>query len=93
MTTPETQQIRNQIAFGMDCRAFMESQMGEYLAARANADIEAATEALKTVDPEDPKAIRALQNAVKVGESFLIWMGEAVTNGENAELTFIEAGR
>lgn len=86
----EMQQIRNQIAFGLDCKAFMESSIGRYLAARANADTEEAMEALKTVDPTDPDAIRKLQNDIKCAENFLLWMGEAVTEGENAERTFID---
>lgn len=87
----EIQQIRNQIAFGLDCKAFMDSSIGRYLAAKANGDIEAATDALKTVDPTNPDAIRKLQNDIKCAENFLLWMGEAVTEGENAERTFIES--
>lgn len=84
-------QIQAQIAFGLDVQAFMGSTIGRYLTARANNDIEAATDALKTVDAEDPKAIRKLQNEVKCAESFLLWMGEAVTDGENSQRTYIES--
>ena len=87
----ELQQIRNQVSFGLDCQAFMQSTIGKYLAGRANADMESALEDMKTVNAEDPKAIRELQNRVKVAECFLIWMGEAVTEGENAERTYIDS--
>lgn len=88
---PELQQIRNQIAFGLDVKVFMESPIGRYLAMRANSNIETALDAMRSVDPEDPKAIRILQNEIKCAENFLQWMGEAVTEGENAERAFVEA--
>ena len=87
----ELTQIRAQIAFGMDVQAFMRSSIGQYLTARANNDVEAALESLKTVDPEDAKAIRKLQNDAKCAESFLLWMGEAVTEGENSQRTYVDS--
>lgn len=84
-------QIQAQIAFGLDVQAFMASTIGRYLTAKANADIEAATDALKTANPEDPVVIRKLQNEVKCAENFLLWMGEAVTEGENSQRTYIDA--
>lgn len=89
--SPELQQIRAQIAFGLDCKAFMDSQIGRYLTQRANEEIDKALQALKDADPEDAKAIRKLQNDAHCAENFLLWMGEAVTEGENAERTFIES--
>lgn len=89
--SPELTQIRAQIAFGMDCKAFMESQLGRYLTAKAHADIDAALESLKTASPTNADGIRKLQNDVKCAENFLLWIGEAVTEGENAERTFIES--
>lgn len=87
----ELTQIQAQIAFGLDVQAFMKSSIGVYLTSRANTEIFAALEALKTVDPEDAKAIRKLQNDAKCAESFLLWMGEAVTEGENSQRTYIDS--
>lgn len=87
----DLQQIRNQIAFGLDCKVFMESPIGRYLTKRANDEIEAAMQGLLHSHPDDGKTIRDLQNKAYRAESFLQWMGEAVTEGENAERTFIEA--
>lgn len=87
----ELQQIRNQIAFGLDMKVFMASPIGRYLAARANSDRDRALEELATVDPHDPKAVQTLQNKIAVAANFLTWVGEAVTDGENAEGVFIEA--
>lgn len=87
----ELTQIRAQVAFGLDVEAFMRSDMGLYLTTRANNDRDAALEALKDVDAEDPQAIRKLQNDVRCAENFLLWMGEAVSEGMNAQATYVEA--
>lgn len=83
--------VRKTIAFGLDVTAFMQSDIGRHLQARANQHIEQAFEAFKTVDAEDPKAIRKLQNDALAAEHFLQWLGEAVTEGEQAETTFIDS--
>lgn len=88
---PEMQQINAQISFGLDVEQFMQSAIGKYLTARANDDIESALESLKTVDPTDSKAVQSLQNEIHRAEMFLLWMGQAVTEGENASRAFIEA--
>ena len=88
----EGQELRSRIAFGLDVQQFMDTRLGRYLQDRANSDIETAIEALKTVDPEDPKAIRKLQNDVAVASNVLDWLGQAVTEGEQAERQFNEMG-
>lgn len=87
----ELQDIRNKVAFGLDVQQFMGSSIGQYLTRRANAVIEEADIALRSVDPEDPKAIRTLQNKSAAASYFLDWMGEAVTEGEQAEASFVAA--
>jgi hypothetical protein len=87
----ELQQVRSTIEFGLDTQQFMGTSLGRFLCARANAQIDAAREALGEVDPEDPKAIRKLQNDVAVASMFLLWIGEIVTEGENAERQAQEA--
>lgn len=80
------------IAFGLDVEAFMGTNIGRFLSAKANADIESAFEEWKRSDPEDVKTMRDLQNRVVVAEQFLMWIGEAVTEGENSERQIREAG-
>lgn len=87
-TTPEQRDahgILATIAFGLDVEKFMGSTLGQYLTAKAHADIAVAEEALRTVDPEDPKAIRKLQNDAAIAANFLLWIGQAVTAGEIAQ--------
>ncbi len=87
----ELHQIRSTIEFGLDVQQFMGTNLGRFLRAKANAQIESAHEALGSVDPEDPKAIRKLQNDAAVASLFLHWIGEIVTEGENAERQAMDA--
>ncbi len=80
--------IRGTIAFGLDAQAFMNSTLGRYLTGRANDEREQALEALKDADADNPKEIRKLQNDARCAENFLIWMAQAVAEGENAERSF-----
>ncbi len=75
----------------MDVEQFMQSPIGKYLTERANDDIENALEQMKRADPFDGKEVQRLQNEIHRAEMFLLWMGQAVTEGENASRSFIEA--
>lgn len=81
----DLEQMRSDVAFGLDVQQFMTTTMGRYLKDRANAEIADAKDALIDVDAEDYKAVRAAQNRAKVAAMFLEWMGEAVTTGEMAQ--------
>ena len=84
-TNPEYAYLLKQIDFGFEVEAFLKSEVGSYLVRRAEAEIEEAVEALKGCDPEDPKAIRALQYKIAVAESVQYWLGEAISAGLNAQ--------
>lgn len=89
MTTPQEQHdienMRAEVAFGLDVQQFMGTSMGRYLTARAQTEIDNAKDELIDADPDDPKAVRAIQNKAKVASMFLEWMGQAVTTGEIAQ--------
>lgn len=74
-----------QAAFGIEVEAFLGSDIGRYLIARAEAEREQALNALKDVDAEDSRAIRQLQSTVARAESIQYWMAEAIQEGRNAE--------
>ena len=56
MAISETQQLQGQVALGQHVEGFLTSATGNYLIARAEAEIQEALEALKTVDCTDAKA-------------------------------------
>lgn len=73
------------VDFGFEVQAFLRSNIGKYLVQRAETEVEDAVEALKVVDPEDPKAIRDLQAKIAQAGSFQYWLAEAYQAGENAQ--------
>lgn len=82
----DIEQMRAEVAFGLDVQQFMTTSMGKYLTQRAQIEIDDAKDGLVDVDPEDHRAVRELQNKAKVASMFLEWMGEAVTTGEMAQI-------
>lgn len=74
----------NRIELGLDVEAFMASRVGRYVQKRANDEIEAARDELENLPPSAIEAIQTAQNKAKVARAVLDWMGEAVTDGENA---------
>lgn len=71
---------------GIDVRYFCERDpIGRYLLRRAEADRQAALEALGEVDPINTLAIRALQDRARVPQLVVRWLEEAISAGEAAE--------
>lgn len=86
MSTPtELSPLLKAVDMGFQAEAFLQSDIGRYLVSRAEAQIDAAVEALKGADPEDAKAIRALQNTIAVAESVQYWLADLIQQGENAQ--------
>ena len=86
----DVRELHKTIDFGFQAEAFLQSDVGRYLIAKAEAEVIEATEALKTVDPTVPDAIRELQNRVYRGESIQYWLAEAIQSGLNAQQEFID---
>ena len=63
---------------------FLNGPIGSHLVAKAREQSKRAIEQLKTVDPENASAIRALQNQVLVSDSILVWLGNAIHEGQVA---------
>ena len=83
-------ELHKTIDFGFQAEAFLQSDVGKYLIAKAEAEVVEATEALKVVDPTVPDAIRVLQNRLYRGESIQYWLAEAIQSDLNAEQEFID---
>lgn len=81
--------VASDIELGMDAHAFMKSNIGRYLSARAESERADALEELAQADPDDAKAMRALQNRVKVVDSVMYWLAEAIQAGKNAETAYL----
>lgn len=88
--SPEVREIQQAIDLSFQVEAFLKSPIGKHLIKRSDDDVETAVEALKRVDPEDVKAVRALQNTISVAESIQYWLAEAIQSGHNAAEQFMK---
>ena len=84
----ETIAILKTIDFGAEVKAFLGTNIGKYLVAKAEGEVADAVEELKTVSPSDPVAIADLQNRVYRAESFQYWLAEAIQTGQSVEYQF-----
>jgi len=83
MIDPESPDLQRAV-FGRQVELFLESDIGVYLTQCAQTEINEAIEKLVKVDPEDPKAIRDLQHKIRVAESVMGWLADAVRSGSQA---------
>jgi hypothetical protein len=69
---------------GVEMETFRNSTVGRYLTNRANIAIANAQARMEKVDPEDARAVRAIQQDLLVARTALDWIEQAVQNGRNA---------
>jgi hypothetical protein len=79
--------------FGEEVRRFLQDdRIGRYIVAKAAEQVESSLLELKEVDPEDAKAIRTIQTKIRVAESVVGWLAEAIDNGERAKQILEDEG-
>lgn len=83
MLNPEDPLVR-WATFGRQVEDFLDSPIGQHLLAKARNDSQDAADKLKLADPEDAKAVRALQNQARIADSILTWLGDAIHAGQSA---------
>jgi len=81
---PDDPEVRTAV-FGVQVQQFMASDIGLYLMQKADDYAQEAIDSLTRADPEDPKAIRTLQNRILVADLIANWLQEAIAMGEQAE--------
>lgn len=86
------QRIKRTIDLGLQVQQFMRTDAGRELARRANEELIAAQEALLETDlmtDDGRKAAAELQLRGRTASRVLTWLGDIVTEGENAEKAFL----
>lgn len=76
--------IVQRATFGAQVEQFLSSDIGTYLIERADEQAEAALKELVAADPAQPEIIRSIQNRIKVADSIIGWLREAIQMGEQA---------
>ena len=83
---------RRAIAFGMDMEAFLDSQVGKYLAARAQVEIKQLRAGVDEIDPNNPQAIIELQKEIAVRKMWKEWILLAIQEGAAQQDIAVERG-
>lgn len=71
--------------FGAEVEQFLDSNVGKYLLQCATDEANSAMESLATVDAEDAKRIREIQNRIKVADLVVTWLRQAIVTGDVAQ--------
>lgn len=81
----QPREIREKLAkvdLGLQAQAFLSTPVGKYLVDRAEGEVAAGVERLKTMDiVKDPLTALQVQSDIKRAESFMYWMAEVITEG------------
>lgn len=84
--------VRQLIQRGIEVERFLlHTPTGKAMVQRAELELEAATDALRTVDPFDGKAVAQAQFDCRVPGAVLTWLAQAIQEGQNAERQYIAA--
>lgn len=70
---------------GIEAETFLESNIGRFLIAKSEREIETNYQLLAAADPFDPAAVGHLQNKIEVARVAIQWLVEAVNEGYAAE--------
>ena len=85
--TKELDPLLNAAVIGEQARQFLQTDLGDYLLKRAQAQIDSATHDLKRASPNwiwGRKKIERLQSQIAVAENTIHWLAEAITEGDAA---------
>lgn len=94
IVSPEVRALEASVTLGIDVEAWLQSPVGLMVIRRCEEERAAALEALADADPEDPKAIRAIQTRVRVVDSIQQYMADAIAEAQSslARLEQLEQG-
>lgn len=81
--SPDDPTVRTAV-FGKQVEDFLTSDVGTYLLQCASVQSEEATADLKEADPFKPEQIVAIQMRIKIADSVIGWLGDAVRAGQQA---------
>jgi hypothetical protein len=79
------EQLEEQIICAEQVRNFFETDLGKYLEAKMAEDQQTIKNKLITVDFDDEKQIRKLQNSYEVIAKIKFYLGHALLTGDSAE--------
>jgi len=85
-----SEQQLNVIDMGEKLEKIMASDVGVYLKARRDAEVQEVNDLLADVSPEDSKEISRLQVRLRVANEALNWITDGIHTGNNEIKAFVE---
>lgn len=82
---PERDELQHAISRGFSAEDFLSSDLGQFIAEKAEHERTAALEALATCDAVEIWTIRKLQSQVAVADTAMQWLADAVILGRQAQ--------
>lgn len=83
MIDPDDPNVRMAV-FGKQVEDFLDTEIGDYLVRKAREESMTAIEELKAEDPHNWESIQKIQNRIKVAESIVGWLADAIIAGQQA---------
>ena len=78
---------------GEDAKAFLHSRFGQYILGQAELEADKARKAFESIDPENTKAIRELQNIIVRQQELEQWIDSAIEQGDAEYNEYLEEQR
>jgi hypothetical protein len=86
----ERDELQRAIALGFSAEDFLESDLGRFIAERAEAERVSTIEELVSCDPFDSAAVARLQSRVAVTDAAMQWLADAVILGRQAQARLLQ---
>ena len=81
---PLIRQLMESAATGESAKLFLQSDLGRHITQRAADEVEEALALLVEVPPTDSARIAELQTQIKVARQSIVYLTEAIAEGDNA---------
>ena len=81
---PLIRELMESAALGEAARLFIQSELGGHLTKKAADEVEQALAELVDVDPNDAKAVGAIQLRIKIAKQAVVWLTDTMSEGQNA---------
>lgn len=81
---PLIRQLMESAATGEAAKMFLNSELGKHITQRAVGEIDEAIDGLVEADPFDGKAVAEMQTRIKVAKQAVMWLTDAIAEGDNA---------
>jgi|GEM_PF-2249086 hypothetical protein len=81
----ERDEMQRLIALGFSAEDFLSSDLGKFIAEKAEAERTSAIEELISCSPFDGETISRLQSRVAVADAAMQWLADAIILGQEAQ--------